>query len=166
MSQDQSPTGTTGAAGENPTTAQAAKKAAAKVAGAAGAATDEAAAEAEAKVEEAKDRAREAAANAEDAAKHGAATGQHKVADGLRTAGDKVASLAEGEGVVSDLAGKASDGLKQASEWVSTRDPDAMMTQAKSFARRKPWVVAGIAAVALVVLNKITRSLTGGSKKH
>jgi ElaB/YqjD/DUF883 family membrane-anchored ribosome-binding protein len=90
---------------------------------------------------------------------------QQKVAEGLRTAGEKVASLAGSEGVVGDIAGKASDGLKHASDWVSEQDAGAMLTETKSFVRRKPWVAAAIGVGALMVLNKLTRAITGGGKR-
>lgn len=90
---------------------------------------------------------------------------QQKVAEGLRTAGEKVASLGGGEGVVGDIAGKASEGLKHASDWVSEQDAGAMLTETKSFVRRKPWVAAAIGVGALMVLNKLTRAITGGGKR-
>ncbi|MFL0411615.1 hypothetical protein ACH0AH_10610 [Microbacterium paludicola] len=90
---------------------------------------------------------------------------QQKVAEGLRTAGEKVASLAGSEGVVGDIAGKASDGLKHVSDWVSEQDAGAMLTETKSFVRRKPWVAAAIGVGALMVLNKLTRAITGGGKR-
>ncbi|GAB3274935.1 hypothetical protein B5M43_003490 [Microbacterium sp. MEC084] len=170
MSQDQGQTHTGGADTTAPTTAEEAKQAAAETTGTARAEAEASGAsareEAAATVEEAKERAAEAAAKAEDELTDQAATGQHKVAEGLRTAGDKVGSLSQKEGVVGDLAGKASEGLKQASDWVSQRDPETMMTEAKSFAKRKPWVVAAIGAVALMVLNRLTRAATGGRKKR
>ncbi|MBF0815993.1 hypothetical protein E4U02_06195 [Microbacterium paludicola] len=90
---------------------------------------------------------------------------QQKVAEGLRTAGEKVASLAGSEGVVGDIAGKASEGLKHASDWVSEQDAGAMLTETKSFVRRKPWVAAAIGVGALMVLNKLTRAITSGGKR-
>ena len=117
-------------------------------------------------VEDAKQRATAAATQAEQSMTSKAGTAQNAVADGLRTAGDKLGSLGENEGVVGDLAEKASEGLAHASEWVAKRDPDAMLTDVKTFAKRKPWVAAGIAVGALMVLNRITRALTGGSKKR
>ncbi|GAB2509752.1 hypothetical protein GCM10027064_03920 [Microbacterium petrolearium] len=160
MSQEQNPASTPGAK-KTPSTVDAAKEAAAEVAGAASAEAAAASEDAAAKAEEVKEQASETAAKAEAGMKDQAATGQHRVAEGLRAAGDKVGSLAEGEGVVSGVAGKASQGLKQASEWVSNRDPDTMLTRAKSFARRKPWVVAGIGAAALLVLNTLRKAVSG-----
>lgn len=90
---------------------------------------------------------------------------QQKVAEGLRTVGEKVASLAGGEGVVGGIAGKASEGLKHASDWVSEQDAGAMLTESKSFVRRKPWVAAAIGVGALMMLNKLTRAITGGGKR-
>ena len=82
-----------------------------------------------------------------------------------RAAGDKVAALSDTDGVVGDVAEKVSEGLTHASEWVAGRDPESMLTEAKSFAKRKPWVTAGIAVGALLVLNRITRALTGGGRR-
>lgn len=160
----------TGGADATPTTADEAKQAAAEATGAARAETEASGAsareDAAATVEEAKERAADAAAKAEAELQDGGAAPQHAVADGLRTAGEKIGSFAKGEGMVSDLAGKASAGLGQASEWVSQRDPEAMLTEAKSFARRKPWVVAAAGAVALMVLNRLTRAATGSKRKR
>ncbi|WP_203137028.1 hypothetical protein [Microbacterium sp. JZ31] len=83
---------------------------------------------------------------------------QQKVADGLRTAGEKVESLAPADGVAKEIADKASAGLKQAGDWVSERDAGAMLTDAKSFVKRKPWAATAIGVGALVLL----RTLTGG----
>ena len=124
--------------------------------------TKDAAAEA---IENAKERAAEAAAQAENEMADKAGSAKAAVADGLRTAGDKVGALADTEGVVGDVAEKVSEGLTHASEWVAQRDPEAMLTEAKSFAKRKPWLVAGIAVRALVVLNGLTRALTGGRRR-
>lgn len=168
MSQDQGYTPTGGADTSTPTTAEEAKQAAAEAAGTTRADTEQAGAaareEAAATVEEAKERAQEAADSAQDAAENVASAASHqanasqlKIAEGLRTAGDKVGSLAEGEGVVSDLAGKASQGLKQAGDWVSERDPEAMLTEAKTYAKNKPWVVAAAGGVALLLLRAMTR---------
>ncbi len=165
MSQDQSQTNT---ADEKPTTAEAAKEAAAELAGT----TPETASTAEqpetpdATDTGSQDEAEETTGDGEDdAQQQPAGGGKQRVVDGLRAAGDRVRSLADGDGVVGDLAGKASQGIKQASEWVADRDPQAMLTEAKSFARRKPWVTAGVAAVALMLANKATRAFTGGSKR-
>jgi ElaB/YqjD/DUF883 family membrane-anchored ribosome-binding protein len=91
---------------------------------------------------------------------------QQKVAEGLRTVGERVEALAPEDGVAKELADKASAGLKQAGEWVAGQDAGAALTEAKSFVKRKPWAAAGIAVGALFVLNKLTRALTGGSRKH
>ncbi|MBO3662818.1 hypothetical protein [Microbacterium stercoris] len=116
-------------------------------------------------IDNAKERAAEAATQAENDLKGKAGGAQHAVADGLRAAGDKVAALSDTDGVVGDVAEKVSEGLTHASEWVAGRDPESMLTEAKSFAKRKPWVTAGIAVGALLVLNRITRALTGGGRR-
>ena len=86
---------------------------------------------------------------------------QQKVAEGLRTVSEKVESLAPADGVAKEIADKASAGLRQAGDWVSERDAGAMLTDAKSFVKRKPWAAAAIGVGALFLL----RTLTGSKRR-
>ncbi|GGH42561.1 hypothetical protein [Microbacterium album] len=157
MRQDPSNTNAEGVDNSAPTTAEAAKEAAAEVAGAAREKAKAASEQAESATDEAKDRIQDAGATADGELKDRLETGQGRVAGGLRTAGEKLGAMAPEDGVARDLADKASAGLNQASSWVSGKDASAMVDEAKSFVRRKPWVAAAGAVAGLFLLSRIAR---------
>lgn len=96
-----------------------------------------------------------------------AAKQQRRAADGLRSMGDELASMArnaEGNGMAADLVQRASDRISGAATWLSDRDPEGVLYEVKSFARRKPGVFIFGAAVAGVLVGRLTRALAAGAK--
>jgi len=96
-----------------------------------------------------------------------AAQQQRRLASGLQSVGDDLASMArsaETGGVAADLVQRASQRLSGAGTWLDERDPQAVMREVKSFARRRPGVFILGAVVAGVVVGRLTRALAAGAK--
>jgi hypothetical protein len=87
---------------------------------------------------------------------------QVRVASGLRDVGDELASMArssERGGVASDLVQRASDRVGGAAAWLYERDPKGVLDEVKDFARRRPGVFIAGAAIAGVLVGRLTRAL-------
>lgn len=95
-----------------------------------------------------------------------AGTQQQRLADGLRSVGDELDSMAESSaepGVASDLVQQVSRRVGSAASWLSERDPSSVMDEVKRYARRKPGTFIAIAAVAGVVVGRLTRALASAA---
>lgn len=91
-----------------------------------------------------------------------AATQQQRVAVGLRSVSDELGAMAanaDGAGVAGDLVRQVSSRLSAASTWLGDRDPSAVLTEVKRFARRRPGTFILAAAVAGIVVGRLTRAL-------
>lgn len=91
-----------------------------------------------------------------------AATQQKRVASGLRSLGDELGSMADSSetpGVASDLAQQAASRAAGVADWLDQRDPGALLSEVKGYARRSPGMFIAIAAVAGVVAGRLTRSV-------
>ena len=138
-------------------------------------AKDQAAGVVETAKEEAKGVGREARAqaarlydNARQELRSQAASRQTKLADGLRSAGDELRGLAEGrtdvnQGVATDVVREISHRLDGAASWLGSRDPGAVVDEVKRYARRRPVVFLTVAALAGVVVGRLTRAVAAGS---
>ena len=125
--------------------------------------------------EEAKEVGREARAqvsrlydNARNELRGQAASRQTQLADGLRSAGDELRALAEGRaegngGMATDVVREISHRLDGAASWLGSRDPGAVLDDVKRYARRRPVVFLTIAALAGVVVGRLTRAVAAGS---
>jgi vacuolar-type H+-ATPase subunit H len=94
--------------------------------------------------------------------KEQAAVQQQRVADGLRSVGDELASMAdksETPGVAADLVSQVSARLSGAATWIGDRDPGSLLSEVKSYARRKPGVFIAVAALAGLAAGRLTRAL-------
>ena len=97
-----------------------------------------------------------------------AAAQQKRVASGIRSLSDEFGSMAdksESQGVASDLAHQASTRAAGIADWLEQRDPAALLSEVKSFARRRPGVFIAVAAVAGVVAGRLTRSVIAEAKE-
>ncbi|MFH8252267.1 hypothetical protein ACH3VR_18015 [Microbacterium sp. B2969] len=95
-----------------------------------------------------------------------AAHRQQRLADGLRSAGDELRGMADSSsqnGVASDVVRQVSHRLDHAGSWLSSRDPGQVLDEVKRYARRRPVVFLAAAAVAGIVVGRLTRSLAAGS---
>jgi len=93
---------------------------------------------------------------------------QQRVAQGLRSTGDELNSLASGTpspnpGLATDLIRQASTRVNGVASWLENRDPEALLSEVKYFARRRPAMFIGIALAAGVVAGRLTRALAEGS---
>lgn len=91
---------------------------------------------------------------------------QQRLASGLRSVGDELGTMASGsggEGLAGDLARQVSGRLSSAAAWLSERDAGGVVEEVKRFARRKPGTFILGAAVAGVVIGRLTRALASNA---
>lgn len=92
-----------------------------------------------------------------------AAHQQSRAATGLRNIGDEFSNMADGSGsgsgFAADVAREAGNRVGSVAQWLDERDPKAILSEVKSFARRRPGVFLAIAAGAGVVVGRLTRAL-------
>lgn len=94
-----------------------------------------------------------------------AAHRQDRLAQGLRSASDELHGMASSStdgGVATDLVRQAAHRLNGAASWLNDRDPGAVLQEVKRYARRRPMVFLGVAALAGVVVGRLTRSIAAG----
>ena len=94
-----------------------------------------------------------------------AAQRQTKLADGLRSASDELQGMASSSsdgGVATDLVRQAAQRLSGAASWLGDRNPSDVLDEVKRYARRRPVVFLGAAALAGVLVGRLTRSLAAG----
>jgi hypothetical protein len=94
-----------------------------------------------------------------------AAHRQTQLAQGLRSASDELHGMASSTsdgGVATDVVRQAAQRLGGAASWLDARDPGAVLNEVKRYARRRPMVFLGVAALAGVVVGRLTRSLAAG----
>ncbi|WP_345801416.1 hypothetical protein AAIB33_18455 [Microbacterium sp. AZCO] len=90
---------------------------------------------------------------------------QQKLADGLRSAGSELRGMADSStdnGVASDVVRQVSQRLEGAASWLGSRGPEGVIDEVKRYARRRPVVFLAAAALAGVVVGRLTRSLAAG----
>lgn len=116
----------------------------------------------------------EAAAQARDLLKEGrgqlteqAREGQRKAASGLRALSDQLRQMAdksEGQGVAPEVARQAADRTGTLASWLEDRQPGDLVDEVRRFARRKPGVFLAGAALAGVVVGRLTRGIVEAEK--
>jgi X-X-X-Leu-X-X-Gly heptad repeat protein len=88
--------------------------------------------------------------------------GQRKAASGLHTLADQLDQLHDGSDD-SDLGPKiikqAAEQTRQAASWLERRQPGDLLDEVRAFARRKPGVFLAGAALAGVLLGRLTRGV-------
>ncbi|GAB2525898.1 hypothetical protein [Paramicrobacterium agarici] len=67
----------------------------------------------------------------------------------------------ERNGVATELVKQAASKSSDVASWLDQRDPGSLLDEVKGFARRKPGVFIGAAAVAGILAGRLTRSMTG-----
>lgn len=118
-------------------------------------------------VGEAKTQAKDLFAQTQRELREQAQSQQRRLAAGLQSVGDELGTMAResgGAGVAGDLVQQASTRLSAAGAWLGERDPGAVLTEVKRFARRKPGTFILAAAVTGVVMGRLTRALA--SRAH
>ncbi|MFJ6166027.1 hypothetical protein ACIQH6_13010 [Micromonospora orduensis] len=95
-----------------------------------------------------------------------AQTQQKRAAEGLRDLGRELGSMAERDGD-SGLGGHAvrrvGDAAQQAAGWLDEREPGEVLDEVRTYARRHPGTFLVGAAVAGLLVGRLTRGLTGSA---
>jgi hypothetical protein len=112
--------------------------------------------------QEAVSQARDVVGTAREQLVQQAAEQQDRLAGGLRTLGRELGSMAdsnEDPGYASDLARQASSTINDVAGWLENRDPNGLMDDVRSFARRRPGAFLALAVGAGVLAGRLTRGL-------
>jgi uncharacterized protein YjbJ (UPF0337 family) len=88
---------------------------------------------------------------------------QHKAVGQIRSVGDELRSLASGEGgqsgIVSQLAHEGADLTHKVADFIEQREPAELVDEVRRYARRKPGTFLIGAAIAGVVVGRLTRGV-------
>jgi hypothetical protein len=90
---------------------------------------------------------------------------QRRAVEGLRTIGNELQEMAgksESDGLAGELARRASDAAQQAAGWLENRQPGELVDEVRQYARRHPGTFLAGAALAGLLVGRLTRSLSGG----
>jgi hypothetical protein len=164
-------TGSTGFPDEQPTT-QVAKGEAAEVgrtAADAGRQVAGTAAEQAANVaQEVKTQARDLVGEARGQVQDQARAGQQKAADGIRALSQELRGMVEGgqpqSGAVSEVARQAAERADRLADWLGQREPGDLLDEVRTFARRRPGAFLLGAAIAGVVVGRLTRGAVDAAR--
>ena len=159
-------TATTGQSGSLDTAKQEASELKDTAVSEAGHVADTAKGEAKAVAQEVKYQAKDLYAQTQRELKDQAQVQQHRAAVGLRSVSDELRSMtanAENPGLAADLLNQVSTRLSGAASWLGDRDPSAVLSEVKSFARRKPGTFIIGAAILGVVAGRLTRALAANA---
>jgi hypothetical protein len=118
--------------------------------------------------------ASEATAQARDLLREGrgqlteqAREGQRKAANGLRALSDQLREMAdrsEGQGMAPEVVRQAADRTSTVASWLEDREPGDLLGEVRRFARRKPGVFLASAALAGVVVGRLTRGMVDAER--
>lgn len=164
------PAGSTGSSGGQPTS-QVARDEATEVgrtaadAGrqVAGTATEQAANVAQ----EVKSQARDLVGEARGQVQNQARAGQQKAADGIRALSQELRQMAESggqSGTASEVARQVADRVDGLAGWLGDREPGDLLEEVRSFARRRPGAFLLGAAIAGVVVGRLTRGAVDAAR--
>jgi len=162
-------TATTGQSGSLDTAKQEASELKDTAVSEAGHVADTAKGEAKAVAQEVKYQAKDLYAQTQRELKDQAQVQQHRAAVGLRSVSDELRSMtanAENPGLAADLLNQVSTRLSGAASWLGDRDPSAVLSEVKSFARRKPGTFIIGAAILGIVAGRLTRALASNASEQ
>lgn len=92
---------------------------------------------------------------------------QQRLAGGVQSLADEldsIASKSEKSGPITDLAQQASSKGSELARKLENSDPSDLLEDVKAFARRRPVAFLGIAALAGLVVGRLTRGLAADAK--
>lgn len=95
-----------------------------------------------------------------------AATQQQRLADGLGSLGQDFSRMAdadEGGGIAGELVRRVAGHASTVSSWLADRDPQQLLQDITSFARRRPGTFIAVAAVTGVVVGRLSRAIAAGA---
>ena len=88
--------------------------------------------------------------------------GQRKAASGLHTLADQLHGMSEksdGQGMLPEVTRQAAERARTVATWLEEREPGDLLEEVRSFARRKPGVFLAGAALAGIVVGRLTRGV-------
>ena len=161
------PAPTPAASAGDPSTAQVAKGQASQVAGGAADAAQHVAGVAKEQVGQvasvAGSQVKQLAGQAQSELSGQAKAQQEKLAGGLHSVGDQLKSMAKSsdqQGVATDLAHQVADKAHQFAGWLEDHEPADVLTELRSFARRRPGGFLAAALAAGAVAGRLARGLS------
>lgn len=95
-----------------------------------------------------------------------AAGQQQRLAAGLGSVGDDLSRMAdadENSGIAGDLVRRAAGHLSSVGTWLGDRDPQQLLHEVTAFARRRPGAFIAAAALAGVVVGRLSRAIAAGT---
>src|SRR5918994_4638530 len=117
--------------------------------------------------QEVKAQARDLVGEARGQVQQQARNGQQKAADGIRALSAELREMAgtgAQQGTVSEVARQVADRADRLADWVGEREPGDLLEEVRSFARRRPGVFLAGAALAGVVVGRLTRGAVDASR--
>lgn len=87
---------------------------------------------------------------------------QQRLAAGIRSVGDELSAMGSaqaGGGIASEVASQIGTRASDVADWFENRDPGSVLNEVKRFARQRPVVFIGVAAVAGILAGRLTRSI-------
>jgi hypothetical protein len=117
--------------------------------------------------QEVKAQARDLVGEARGQVKGQAQAGQQKAADGIRSLSQELREMADGgqqSGMVSEVARQAADRADGLADWLGRREPADLIEEVRSFARRRPGAFLLGAAIAGVVVGRLTRGAVDSAR--
>lgn len=95
-----------------------------------------------------------------------AASQQQRLAEGLGAVGGDLSRMADADesgGIAGDLVRRAAGHLSTVGTWLGDRDPQQLLQDVTSFARRRPGTFIAVAAIAGVVVGRLSRAVAAGA---
>ncbi|MCU1544963.1 MAG: hypothetical protein JWP30_63, partial [Homoserinimonas sp.] len=97
-----------------------------------------------------------------------AGTQQERLATGLRSIGEELASMGNSTaepGVATEIVRQAGQRTSDVADWLSARDPGSLVEEMKTFARQRPGTFIAIAALAGVVVGRLTKAVVSNKSE-
>ncbi|MFF0909079.1 hypothetical protein ACFWZW_00125 [Microbacterium enclense] len=95
-----------------------------------------------------------------------ASSQQQRLAESLGSVGGDLSRMADADengGLAGELVRRAADHVSTVGSWLGDRDPQQLLEDVKGFARRRPGTFIAVAALAGIVVGRLSRSLAAGA---
>jgi hypothetical protein len=116
--------------------------------------------------QEVKAQARDLVGEARSQVRNQALSGQQKAADGIRALSQELRQMADSgqSGTVSEVARQAASRVDGVADWLGQREPAELFEEVRMFARRRPGAFLLGAALAGVVVGRLTRGAVDAAR--
>lgn len=94
--------------------------------------------------------------------------GQRKAAESLHTLSDQLREMSQtsdGTGLAPELVQQAAEHARTVASWLDQHEPGDLLTEVRTFARRKPGVFLAGAALAGILAGRFTRSVVASQSE-